>query len=34
MSDFRGACSSVETLKGYMLTCWNAEGVHAHLPEC
>jgi len=26
--DFRGACSSVEMLKGYMLICQNAEGVH------
>ena len=25
---FRGTCSSVEILKGYMLICRNAEGVH------
>jgi len=26
--NFRGTCSSVEMLKGYMLLCRNAEGVH------
>ena len=26
--NFRGTCSSVEILKGYMLSCWNAEGVY------
>jgi len=26
--NFRGACSSAEIMKGYMLICWNAEGVH------
>jgi len=31
MRNFRGTCSSVEMLKGYMVVCWNAEGVHAHL---
>ena len=31
---FEGACSSVEMLKCYILICWNAEGVHAHLPIC
>jgi len=25
---FRGTFSSVNMLKGYMLICWNAEGVH------
>ena len=30
----RGTCTSVEMLKGYMLICRNAEGVHAHLSEC
>jgi len=25
---FRGTCSSVKILKGYMLICWNAERVH------
>jgi len=33
MRNFRGTCSSVEILKGYMVICWNAEGVHAHLSE-
>jgi len=32
--NFRGACASVKMLKGYMLICWNAEGVHAPLSEC
>jgi len=31
---FRGICASVKMLKGYILICWNAEGVHAHLSEC
>jgi len=31
---FRGTCSSVEMLKGYMSIFQNAEGVHAHLSEC
>jgi len=31
---WRGTCSSVWMLKGYMLICVNAEGVHAHLCEC
>jgi len=31
---FRGTFSSVNMLKGSMLICWNAEGVHAHLSEC
>jgi len=26
-------CASVEMVKGYILICWNAEGVHAHLSE-
>jgi len=26
--NLRGACASVEMLKGYMLICRNAEGVH------
>jgi len=30
----RDTCSSVEILKGYILICWNAEGVHIHLSEC
>jgi len=25
---FKGTCSYVAVLKGYMLICWNAEGVH------
>jgi len=25
--------NSVEILKGYILTCWNVEGVHSHLSE-
>jgi len=25
---FMGTYSSVKILKGYILTCWNAEGVH------
>jgi len=33
MRNVRGACLSVEMLKGYMVICWNAEGVHAHLSE-
>jgi len=28
MRNFRGTCSSVEMLKGYMLICQNAKGVH------
>jgi len=28
MRNFRGTCSSVEMLKGYMLIYRNAEGVH------
>jgi len=31
---FRGTCSSVKILKGYMLDFRNAEGAHAHLSEC
>jgi len=31
---FRGACSSIEMLKGYMLIFRNAEGVHTPLLEC
>ena len=31
---FRDTCSSFEILKGYMLICWNAVGVHPHLSEC
>jgi len=34
MRNIRGTCSSVEMLKVYMVFCWNAEGVHAHLSEC
>jgi len=34
ISNFRGTCSSVEILKGYMLIFRNAEDVHAHLSEC
>jgi len=34
IKNFRGKYSSVEMLKGYMLICLNAEGVHAHLLEC
>ena len=34
LRDFRDTCSSVEILKGCMVVCWNAEGVHAHLSEC
>jgi len=30
----RGTCVSVEFLKGYIVICWNAEGVHSHLSEC
>jgi len=30
----RGTCTSVKMLKGYILTCWNGEGEHAHLSEC
>jgi len=30
----RGTCVSVEILKGYILICWNAEGVHSHVSEC
>jgi len=26
--NFRGTCSSVEMLKGYMVICRNAEGIH------
>jgi len=32
--NFRGTCSSVEMLKGYMLIFRNTEGVHAHLSGC
>jgi len=28
IGNFRGTCSSVERLKGYMLICRNAEGVN------
>jgi len=28
MRNFRGTCSSVAMLKGYMLICQNADGVH------
>ena len=28
IGNFRGTCSSVKMLKGYMLICWNTEGVH------
>jgi len=28
IGNFRGTFSSVNTLKGYMLTSWNVEGVH------
>ena len=31
---FRGSCSSIEILKGYMPIYRNAEGVHAHLSKC
>jgi len=34
IKNFRGACSSVKTLKGYMLIVRNAEGDHAPLSEC
>jgi len=34
IGNFRGTCATVEMLTGYILTCWNAEGVHAHLSEC
>jgi len=34
IGNFRGTCASVEMLKGYILICWNAEVVHAHLSEC
>ena len=34
MRNISGTCSSVEILKGCMIICWNAEGIHAHLPEC
>jgi len=34
IGNFRGTCGSVDMLKGYIFTCWNAEGVHAHLSEC
>ena len=34
ISNFRGTCSCVEIPKGYMTIFRNAEGVHAHLPEC
>jgi len=27
--NFRVTCSSVKILKGYILICWNAKGVHA-----
>jgi len=30
----RTTCTSAEMMKGYMLTCGNAEGVHAHLWKC
>jgi len=29
----RGTCVSVEILKGYILICCNAEGVHSHLSD-
>ena len=31
---FRGTCSSVEMLKGYMLIFWIDKAVHAHLSHC
>jgi len=34
IGNFRGTCSSVEMLKGCMLICRNAEGVHAYKLEC
>jgi len=34
IGNLRGACASVEMLKGYILNCWNTEGVHPHLSEC
>jgi len=33
MRNFRGTCSSVEMLKGYVLICWYAIWVHSHLSE-
>ena len=32
--EFKGTCVNVKILKGYILNCWNAVGVHAHLSEC
>jgi len=32
--NIRGRCSSVEILKGCMLTFWNVKGVHANLLQC
>jgi len=34
ITNFRGTCSSVKILKGYMFSFCNAEGVHTHLSEC
>jgi len=34
IGNFGGTFSSVNMMKGYMLICWNAEGVHAHLSKC
>jgi len=28
IGNFRGTCASVKMLKGYILICWNAEGIH------
>ena len=33
IKSFKGTCSSVKNLKGYILICWNAAEVHAHLSE-
>jgi len=27
--NFRGTSTSVKMLKGYMVICWNAEGIHS-----
>jgi len=32
--NFRGTCSTVEILRGYMLIHYNAEQVNIHLSEC
>jgi len=34
IKSFRGTCASVKILKGYILICWNAVGIHARLSEC